>query len=152
MQADYMVLADMVSAADGKLYIHGAGWDNVLTASWPAVLTAGVALLLRIPWEGTNEPHTIELDIVDEDGYSILPTPPGPLRGQVNAGRPPNLDPGTDQVTPLAISLNGTKIERAGRYVVVFRIDGKEAGKAPFRVQPAQTIQIVDPQSGQSAA
>src|SRR5947207_264181 len=108
MQADYMVLADAVAASEGKLYIHGAGWDTIVTREWPATLTAAVGILLRVPWGDTNEPHVIELDIVDADGKSILP-PPGPLRGAVNTGRPPQLEPGTDQVTPLAIVLNGTK-------------------------------------------
>lgn len=151
MQADYMVLADAVTASEGKLYIHGGGWDNVLTAVWPATLTASVGILLRVPWGETNEEHTIELDIVDADGKSILP-PPGPLRGAVNAGRPPQLEPGTDQVTPLAIVLNGTKIEKAGRYVVEFSIDGQEKARAPFRVSQMMATQIVNPQSGQSPA
>lgn len=151
MQADYMVLADAVAAVEGKLYIHGAGWDNVFTAVWPAILTASVGILLRVPWGETNEEHTIELDIVDADGKSILP-PPGPLRGTVNAGRPPQLEPGTDQVTPLAIVLNGTKIEKAGHYVVEFNIDGQKMARAPFRVSQMTVAEIVAPQSGQPPA
>src|SRR5437879_3786386 len=98
MQADYMVVADAVAAAEGKLYIHGAGWDNVLTQIFPATLTMAVAILLRIPWGETNEAHILELDILDADGHSILPNPPGPLRGTVNVGRPATLEPGDDQV------------------------------------------------------
>ncbi len=153
MQADYMVLADAVTSAEGKLFIHGAGWDTVLTHEWPANMTAGVGILLRMPWGETNEPHTFELDIIDADGRSVLPGPQGPLRGQVNVGRPPNLAPGEDQILPVAIGLNGTKIAQAGQYAVVFRIDGEERGRAPFKVQQAQMVQIIGgQQQGQPPA
>jgi len=141
MKADYMVLADAVAAADGKLYIHGAGWDNVLTQNFPATLTMGVAILLRIPWGETNEAHILELDILDADGHSVLPNPPGALRGMVNVGRPATLEPGDDQVVPLAINLNGTKIERAGRYVVILQLDKHEVARTSFRVRALPLVQ-----------
>lgn len=83
----------------------------------------------------------------------MLPGPQGPLRGQVNVGRPPNLAPGEDQILPVAIGLNGTKIAQAGQYAVVFRIDGEERGRAPFKVQQAQMVQIIGgQQQGQPPA
>ncbi|MHB8646775.1 MAG: DUF6941 family protein [Thermomicrobiales bacterium] len=143
MQADYLVLADAATEAAGKLYIHGAGWDNVLTQTLPTALTAAVAVLIRIPWAETNVEHTIGLDIHDADGRSILPKDPGPLRGKLNVGRPANIEVGEDQVLPFAIGLNGTAIERIGRYVVVLELDGKEAARAPFRVKQTQISQTV---------
>lgn len=151
MKVDYMVLADAVASAEGKLYIHGAGWDNVLTPVFPATLTASVGILLRAPWAETNEPHILELDIHDEDGRSILPNPPGPLRGQIDVGRPANLAPGDDQIVPLAISLNGTSIVRAGRYVILLHLDGQEATRIPFRICQMRVLQTVGgSQSGET--
>jgi hypothetical protein len=146
MQADYLVLADAATLAEGKLYIHGAGWDTVYTQALPATLTAAVAMLLRIPWAETNEEHIIGLDIHDADGHSILPKEPGALRGKLNVGRPANIEVGEDQVLPFAIGLNGTSIERPGRYAVVLELDGKESARAPFRVKQAQIVQVVPPQ------
>jgi hypothetical protein len=135
-----MVLADTATEAAGKLYIHGAGWDTVLTQGLPAILTASVAMLLRIPWAETNQPHTIGLDILDADAHSVLPKDPGPLRGRLNVGRPAELEPGEDQVLPLAISLNGTQIQHPGRYVIVLELDGKETARAPFRIKQIQRV------------
>lgn len=143
MQADYLVLADAAAVAEGKIYILGAGWDNVLTQTLPTTLTAAVAMLIRIPWAETNEEHIIGLDIHDADGHSILPKDTGPLRGKLNVGRPANIEVGEDQVLPLTIGLNGTAIERLGRYVIVLELDGKEAARAPFRVKQMQVLQAV---------
>ncbi len=146
MEADYMVLADAVAAADGKLYSHGAGWDNVLTREFPATLTAAVGILLRMPWGETNEDHFLDLDILDQDGHSMLATP---VHGKVNVGRPPTLEPGSDQAFPLVISLNETKIERAGQYAVILKLDGKESKRATFRL--AQMPQIMQAPHGSSS-
>lgn len=134
MKADYMVLADAASAAEGKLYLHGAGWDEIITPEFPATITGGLGILLRIPWGETNEPHHIELDLQDADGQSVLP-PPGALRGSMNVGRPAQLEAGSEQIVPIAISLNGTKIERPGHYVITLLLDGHEASRASFRVK-----------------
>src|SRR5437867_5681011 len=129
MELDYLVLADAATAAEGKLYIHGAGWDRVLAREWPAAPAMAAAVRLRIPWTDTNQPHALELDIVNEDGLSILPIPPGPFQGTINMGRPPIVQPGDDQFLPLAFHLNGVKFERAGVYVVLLRIDGRDVGR-----------------------
>jgi hypothetical protein len=137
VRVDYMVLADAVAAVGGKHYIHGGGWDTLYAAAFPVTHPSmAVALRLRVPWGATNRPCALELDVLDADGFSLLPAPPGPIRGTVNVGRPPHLPVGDDQVVPLALALNGLRFERAGLYVVVCRLDGAEAARAPFRVAP----------------
>lgn len=134
---DYLVLADAVAAAGGKHYIHGGGWDILTAGSFPVVHPAmAVAVRLRVPWGDTNRPCSFALDLLDADGRSILPTPPGPIRGTVNLGRPPHLAIGDDQVVPLALGLNNLRFENPGLYVVVCLLDGEEAARAPFRVAP----------------
>ena len=152
MEVDYMVLADAAAAAEGKLYIHGGGWDTVFAQTLPTTLTAAVALRIRVPWPDTNIEHTIGLDILDADGASILPREPGPLRGAINMGRPATIEVGDDQVVPIVIGLNGTAVERFGRYVIVFEIDGQEKARAPFRVKHAQLQQLGNPQPNQPPA
>ncbi len=141
MQVDYMVLADAATAAQGKLYIHGAGWDSLFAASFPVTHPAmSVAIRLRVPWHDTNQPHHLELDVVNEDGQSIMGTPPGPFQGNINVGRPPHLTQGDDQVVPLALNLNGLIFQQPGAYAVILRIDGMEAFRSPFRVAPLQVV------------
>ncbi len=135
MQVDYLVVADAAAAVEGKHYILGAGWDVIIATSFPvAQPMMGVAVRLRVPWNDTNVPHLIELDVVDADMNSILPNPPGPVRGHMNVGRPPHVAPGNDQAIPLAFSLAGLQFQRPGTYSVVFRIEGLEAARSPFYV------------------
>src|ERR1700737_5514077 len=92
----YPVLADAATAAEGKHYIHGAGWDTVFATAFPVTQPSlGVALRLRVPWHDTNQPTKISVDVVNADNLSILPEPIG---GEVNVGRPPHLHVGDDQV------------------------------------------------------
>jgi len=135
MQADYMVLADAVAASDGKLFIHGAGWDTVLIPAAPTLLTMALGILLRVPWSETNVKHTLELDILDVDGQSVMSGPDWPLRAEVNVGRPTHIEPGDDQTFPLTINLNGTSMERVGTYVIVLKIDEQEMARTAFRVR-----------------
>lgn len=131
---DYMVLADAATAADSKLYIHGAGWDTILSASFPVQHPQmSVALLVRVPWSETNQPHEVELDILDEDGVSIL-SPERVLKGQLNVGRPAGLPPGEDQVFPLVLNIAGLVFEKPGNYIIIFRLDRTEAARARFKV------------------
>jgi hypothetical protein len=135
IQVDYFVLADAVAAVGGKHYIHGGGWDTLSTAAFPTVHPAmGAAVRLRVPWHDTNRPIEIELDVLDADGRSILPAPPGAPRGTLNVGRPPELPLGDDQVLQLAFPLANLRFEEAGRYMVSFRLGGEEVARAPFRV------------------
>lgn len=142
MTVDYLVMADAAAVAEGKHYIHGAGWDVIISASFPVVQPLmGVAVRLRVAWNETNVPQPIELDLVDADMNSILPTPPGPIRGNVNVGRPPHVPSGTDQVVPLAFNLAGVRFDQPGTYAVVLRVNGLEAARAPFSVALPPGIQ-----------
>ncbi len=138
IQVDYLVLADAVAAVGGKHYIHGGGWDTLFSATLPVVHPVmAVAIRLRVPWANTDRPVTLVLDVLDADGQTILPDPPGAIQGTVNIGRPQHLPTGDDQVVPLALSLSNLRFVGPGQYVVVCLLDGEEAARAPFRVAVA---------------
>jgi hypothetical protein len=136
MQVDYMVIADAAAAENGKHYIHGGGWDTIFAASYPVVHPSlGVAVRLRVPWNDTNTPHEIMVDIVDADGNSIFPDPPGtPHRSVVNVGRPPTVPVGNDQTIALAFPFAYLNFQHEGDYVLVLRLDGIDAARSPFHV------------------
>ncbi len=134
MQIDYFVLADAVAVADGKHYIHGAGWDTLFAATFPAHHPSlSVAVRLRIPWEETNQQFALEVDVLldGEEHDSILAEP---LRGIVNAQRPPQAPPGSDLLLHLALGFTNLQFERPGLYAVVLRIDGLPLADSPFNV------------------
>ena len=46
------MLADAARVESGKLYIHGAGWDTLFAAIFPATHPIlSVALLLLVEWD-----------------------------------------------------------------------------------------------------
>jgi hypothetical protein len=137
MDVDYLILADAAAAENGKHYVHGGGWDTIQAASFPAQHPMmGVAIRFRIAWADTNHPREIEVDVLDDDGNSILPAPNAI---QMNVGRPPTIPAGEDQVAPLALNFVGVRFERPGHYAVVVRIDGEDRARAPFRVAQASS-------------
>jgi hypothetical protein len=131
VRVDYLVLAE-AAAVEGRHYIHGAGWDALLTPRFPVVHPImSVAVRLRIPWTDTNQPHVLELDVADADEQSILREP---VRGSVNLGRPPHLAPGSDQVVCLALNLVALQFARPGTYVVTLKVEGADDVRPPFNV------------------
>ncbi len=135
MQADFLILADAATVAEGKLYIHGAAWDliNVACLPWQHPSLA-VAIGLRFPWGDTNQPHDLWLDILDGDGQSILADGVGKI-GSIVMGRPWNAEPGVDQAQNLTYTFTGLVFHRVGDYAVVLRADGADVARAPFRVR-----------------
>jgi hypothetical protein len=133
MQVDYLVLADAVSVAEGKHYIHGGGWDTLFAPSFPAIHPVlGVAARLRVSLEETGQQYVVEVDVRGgSDDNSLLPEP---LRGILKAERPPQAPPNSDLLLHLALSFANLTFESPGPYTVVLRIDGESLAESPFNV------------------
>ena len=64
-------------------------------------ITIGVAAVVKVPYTATNQPHTLTITLVDEDGNGVSPfvpdgvPDPGPIRGELsfNLGRPGGPEP-----------------------------------------------------------
>jgi hypothetical protein len=143
VQIDYLVLADAAVVAEGKHYIHGGGWDTLHAPSFPVVHPSlALAFRVRVPWRDTTTPHSLELDVVDSEGRSILPAPPGPPQGSINVERSPQLLPGEDQALPLVFNIVNLQFTRPGSHAVVLRVDGLEVARAKFQLKqlPSQAV------------
>lgn len=133
MRADYLILADAVSVAEGKHYIHGGGWSSLFVASFPAVHPVmGIAARLRISPDEINQPHTVEVDVIGENRESIFPDIP--LQTTFHIGHPTNTVPNSEQVLPLAFNLNYLQFHEQGVYTVVLRGDGENLETSQFTV------------------
>ena len=146
-------LADSVVAAEGKLYVQGAGWNVINAQNVPfSHDRIGVGVLVHVPYTATNQMHAMEFSLEDADGTSLpigdappgVETPDGKIRtftAQFNVGRPSTIQPGDDQMIPFALNVNGLLLERADRYCFVIRIDGTEAKRLCFRVNQLMQLQ-----------
>ena len=95
MDLDFVIMADDVTPrADGKLDIHGAGFDSILAAAVPAQhgrLVLAVRVLLS--HHETESPHWIGVVIQAADGAELargradLEAMPDEARSEIPAGR-----------------------------------------------------------------
>ena len=122
-----MLLADAAQEVGGKLYILGGGWS--ITGPTPTPMA--IALKLEVPWDRTNEHHTLLLELVDEDGTPVLVADehgeqvPLQVSGEFEAGRPPGIKPGTPIDSALAVNFGPLQLEGGRRYQWRLSIDGE---------------------------
>jgi hypothetical protein len=127
-----MLLCDAAAVAEGKLYIHGAGWSILRQPNVPTPMA--LAIKLSIPWDQTNEPHQITARLLTEGGDEVdLGAGPIMAQGELKVGPPPGLKRGTPIDAPLALTFGPLALD-AGGYVWELDIDGTEMSRAPFRV------------------
>src|SRR3970282_451611 len=120
-----MLLADYAVVSDGKLTIVGGGWSQ--TGPDPAAF--GIGLLIQVPWDLANTPHTFSVELLDADGGAVTVDADededrvGAFGGGFEVGRPPGLKPGTPLDFPVAVNSTPLPLE-PGRYEWRLTIDG----------------------------
>ena len=126
------MLADHAEAANGKLYVTGGSWNAMSTKDLPYVHPhLSVAATIEVPWTQTNEMHSLNVELLDEDGTAVLPQR---LEGQLEVGRAPGMRPGDYALVVLVFHLNNLKFDKAGAYSFVMKFDDEKIGTAKFRV------------------
>jgi hypothetical protein len=116
-----LILCDAAQAdPSGKVHMLGAGW-SVMHRSGPHA----VAVLVKVPWDRTNEALPLHLILQDADGQPIeIPTTEGSQRiesdGSMEVGRPPGLPPGITLNASFALNLPALPLV-PGRYT--WRLD-----------------------------
>ncbi|HEX9870690.1 MAG TPA: hypothetical protein VGC99_19270 [Candidatus Tectomicrobia bacterium] len=135
-----MLLADAAEAVNGKLYILGGGWS--ITS--PQATPSAIAIKIDVPWDLANTPHTLRLDLLNEDGRPVMvQTPMGEQPMQINSrfevGRPVGLTRGTDLEVALAINIGPLPLTPGARYVWRCSIndDFQEGWELRFSTRPA---------------
>lgn len=123
----HVLLCDHAVVAEGKLFIQGAGISQI----GPHAPT-GLAVLIYVPWDRTNEVIKYRLDLVNEDGMTDLPTRDGSVTqiefsGQVEAGRPSGIKAGTPIELCIAHNFPPLAFLPAGRYQWILALDEESA-------------------------
>jgi hypothetical protein len=130
MKLATLMLADHAEAVNGKLYVTGGCWDRLSTAQLPVRHPhLSLAASVLVPWNSTNEKHSFEVHLVDEDGNEVLPEP---VASQFEVGRAAGITAGSDISTLFVLHFNALSLPKAGRYAFTFSVDGQELGRAGF--------------------
>jgi len=137
MEVEFLILADAAQAVGGKLYMLGGGWDVLtINTGFPSQHPFAIGLGLSVPWNETNQRHSITVEITDEDGQQAAL-----MTGQLEVGRPPGLPAG--QAQRVVIALNGVLgIEKPGNFVIVAKVEDQEAQRIQFRIVPGPSVAV----------
>ncbi|MGH2448089.1 MAG: DUF6941 family protein [Chloroflexota bacterium] len=129
---DYLILADAVAAAEGKHYIHGAGWDTIWARSFPVMhASLGVAARIRLSAEEAGDDLRLTFDIASDDGQSILPEP---IEASIHTDvQHPGF--GVAPVIPFALNLANVRFPAAGTYHAVLRKGELPLADATFNLR-----------------
>lgn len=138
-------LSDSAVVSDGKLFLHGGGWNILNSPQFPfAQDRIGIAAVISVPYTATNTMHTLELWLQDLDGkrypIGLAPGPDGSaqekmtLVAKFNHGRPPALPPGEPQSMPFAVNLDNIIFQAPGSYAFVIAINDEEMARMSFRI------------------
>ncbi len=128
-----MLLCDAAQEANGKLYVIGGGWSDVLQSDQP--MSMALAIVLHVPWDQTNMKHEFRVQLQTADGEPWMHDGGAPIQAEANfeIGRPPGIKPGSELNAPIAPSFHGVLLP-AGGYVWKLTVDGEELGRTPFTV------------------
>ena len=118
------MLCDHAQVADGKLFINGGGISRFHGPGLPP--GTSLALLMLVPWENTNAPITIDLQLLTQDGQPVQDLGGSPIRIQIQTevGRPPGIEPGVPIDLPLTFQVGGLRLP-SGRYTWRLSVDGE---------------------------
>lgn len=112
-----IILCDAaVADPNGKLHMLGAGWSLTASPTSPHA----IALLIKVPWDRTDQRLPLELELLDADGIPVqLPTPEGygpvSVHAEIEVGRPTGVPEGIMLDSAFTVGLGPLPL-RPGRY------------------------------------
>ena len=126
---DFLILADRAESLNGKVYMMGGGWDRLYVPDFAQPQSISIAVGILVPWNATNQNHSLTGRIEDDDGQEITN-----WSLSFNAGRPPLLVTGQQQRVILAFQV-AIILPGLGTYAVIALINDNESKRAAFYAQ-----------------
>ena len=140
MELSAALLADAAKVVEGKLYVHGGGWDRITAATYPARhLSMAAVLVFRVEYDEALTGQPITISVHTEDGKPITPA----VKHEINAGHLPGTLRGAPSFVPFTLTMNLLEFKKPGGYYVRVMHEEEEMTRIPFMVQlPPAGIQV----------
>lgn len=132
MKVTAAFLSDAAFVANGKLYVHGGGWDGIFTPGFPMTQPSmALAYIFRVEYSEAPASIPFLIELLDEEEQ---PRPEVRYEGTVNVGHPPGSTPGSPIFVPQSLTINLMQLQKPE--VLHFKIssNGEELASVPFRV------------------
>ncbi len=139
MDLEFAFLANLVEAPNGLFNALGAGWEVGNRPQFPAAFAGVLAAKVKMSRQEFSHPHTFELDIVDQDGRSIVPRVRIPFQPPPDA---PPIPPGQRADANLVFDLHNIAVPHPGTYSLEFLVDGRSMKSFPvtFNLIPVTPV------------
>jgi hypothetical protein len=133
IRVDCLLLADGALVSNGKLYIHGGGWNFLNFRDRDAARTIHVAGRIIVPWSKSEGElfFQLHLEHIVEGSVSVLaPILQLKLRQRPHTGK----SEGPETATPFAFDMGAVSFSHPGEYAYVVTHDGEELARTRFQV------------------
>lgn len=133
MEVTTAMLADAATVAEGKLYVHGGGWNAIIAPQIPATHPSlALALAFKLDWHEGNEDLAIAIELVNEDGK------PAGVRTEMTLRVAPAAvtKKGADLYQYTAHTFIGLQFDEYGAYRFQVLHDGRMVASVPLSVLP----------------
>ena len=144
MRVEWIIMADSAEVVNGKLYLMGGGWDQlVVNQQFPTQQNISIAVSFSVGWDETNMRQPMEIRIEDMEGKQLAR-----VNGEIEAGRPRGIAPGQSQRVQFAFKLP-LRFEKPDTYSVTAYINDEMADRTNFRITAGRQQQQQQRQQGQ---
>ena len=131
---EFLMLSDHAEVANGKLYMMGGGYDRryISDIKAPVTLTSVVSVL--VPWNLTNQTHSVKLRLETEDGATLGQE----VQGNLTVGR--SVQAISGQLFRVMAVINFTlTLPQLGAYRVVATLDSGDSKDTTFYAVSSET-------------
>jgi hypothetical protein len=129
VELGFLILTDHSESVNGKIYVIGGGWNMLRFTELPTEHAFGIAFGIDVPWDQTNQRHTLRLELQGPDGERLGDE----FSFEFETGRPPGSVPGQDQ--RIVLSLNASiGFETPGPHAVLMHDGEEQIGRSRFYV------------------
>jgi len=127
------MLADAATVADGKVYVHGGGWNAIIAHEIPtAHPSLALVVAFKADWHEGNENLSVTIELVTEDGK-----PAGVhVEMMLRMAPTPVTKKGDDLYQYTANTFIGLRFEQYGAYRFQVVHNGDVLATVPLSVLP----------------